>query len=170
VSELTFAEFAHVLFGMMWVGTTIYIEAVLAPILKKAKAAGEYRRLLPVLGKTSAFATMSGLLVLVTGVVYLLLKYPLDRILVVPPGQLISSGLLVLVSLALVVVALVSGFTFLKPTAMKIVKAAWPEDPNAPIPEAVLALQKRLFNGLRVNILIVVVVLFLMVSAATGGF
>ncbi len=163
VSEITFAKFAHVLFGMMWVGVSIYVELILAPILKRTKAAGEYRRLLPILGKTSMFQMMSGFLVIATGVVYLLLKYDLGTVLT------ISSGQLVIVSLVLVLAALTNGIVFLKPTAMKIVKASWPDDPDAGIPEAVLALQGRLLKGTLVNTAIVVVVLFLMVTAATGG-
>jgi len=163
VSAITFAEFAHVLFGMMWVGVSVYVELVLAPILKKAESAGEFRRLLPVLGKTSMFQSFSGLLVIATGVVYLLLKYPLSAVLAVSTGQL------VIVSLVLVLVALINGFAFLKPTAMKIVKAAWPDDPGAPIPENVRAYRKKLFAGSLANTMIVVLVLFLMVVAATGG-
>jgi uncharacterized membrane protein len=163
ISEITFAEFAHVLFGMMWVGVSIYIELVLAPILKRTKVVGEYRQLLPIMGKTSAVQLMSGLLVVLTGVVYMLLRYPLDRILTV------SSGQLVIVGLVLVLAALTNGMVFLKPTAMKIVKTSWPDDPNAAVPEAVLALQGRLLKGTLVNTAIVVVVLFLMVTAATGG-
>jgi len=164
VSEITFAEFFHVLFGMLWVGVSVYAELVLVPILKRAKAAGEYRRLLPVLGKTSMFQTMSGLLVIATGVVYLLLRYNLNTVLAISPGQLVILGLV------LVVVALINGFVFLKPIAMKIVQAPWPEDPNAAIPDVVLKQQKRLFTGTLVNMLIVVAVLFLMVLAANGGF
>jgi len=163
VSGIAFAEFAHVLFGMMWVGVSIYIELVLAPILKRAKAVGEYRRLLPILGKTSMFQMMSGFLVIATGVVYLLLKYDLNAVLANSQGQL------VILSLVLVLAALINGIVFLKPTAMKIAKAPWPEDPGAAIPDVVRAHQKRLLTGSLVNTLIVVVVLFLMVVAATGG-
>lgn len=164
VSSMALAEFAHVLFGMMWVGVSVYIELVLAPILKKAKEAGEFRRLLPILGKTSAFQMLSAILAIVTGFVYLLLLYePLDSILSR------SSGQLILVSLALVLAALVNGIVFLKPTAMKIAKASWPEDPTAPIPEEVKTYQRKLSTGSLLNTLIVVAVLFLMVLAATGG-
>jgi len=163
VSGITFAEFAHVLFGMMWVGVSTYIELVLAPILKGAKTAGEYRRMLPILGKTSIFQMISGLLVIATGVVYLLLKYNLNVVLAISPGQL------VILSLVLVLVALFNGIVFLKPIAMKIAKAPWPEDPGAAIPDVVREHQKKLFTASFVNTSIIVVVLFLMVVAATGG-
>lgn len=164
ISEFTVAEFFHVLFGMMWVGTSIYVELVLAPVVKRAKVVGEYRQLLPIMGRTSAVQMMSGLLVIATGVVYLLLRYDLGAVLA------ISSGKLIILSLVLVLAALINGIVFLKPTAMKIVKTSWPDDPNAVIPEVVAKLQKKLFTGSLVNTSIVVVVLFLMVVAATGGF
>ena len=164
VNELTVAEFAHVLFGAMWVGAAIYIEAVLLPIQRKAKTGGEFRPLLPVLGKTSGFQAISGLLVLVSGVIYMLLKYqPLGAILTV------SSGQLIIVALVLVLGTMVSGFAFLRPTAKKIATTPWPEDPSAPVPESVRHHERRLEMGSLLNTIVVVIVLLLMVIAATGG-
>jgi putative copper export protein len=105
---------------------------------------------------------MSGLLVIATGAVYLLLIYqPLDLLVTTSSGKLILAGL------TLVLVALVNGIVFLKPTAMKIAKTPWPEDPNAAIPASVGPHLERLLRGSQVNTLLVVVVLFLMVTAAT---
>lgn len=163
VNQYTVAEFAHVLFGMMWVGVSIYIELVLAPMLKKAEKVGDLLRLLPIMGKTSLFQMLSGLLVLATGAVYLLLLFPLDVVLT------ISSGQLVVVGLVLVLVALINGMVFLKPVAGKLIETKWPEDPNAPIPESVVRLRATILAGSVVNTVIVVVVLFLMVAAANGG-
>lgn len=160
VVEVIAAEFAHVIFGMMWVGTSIYIELILAPILRKAKTAGEFRQLLAILGKTSSFQGMSAILVILTGVAYLLLVYDLGSILTSTPGQL------VIVSLILVLVAIVNGFAFLRPVAIKIVRSAWPDDPNAPVPDSVKALERKLLAGSLMSTGIVIVVLLLMVTAA----
>lgn len=154
------AEFAHVLFGMMWVGTSIYIEVVIAPIMRKAKNVGEYRHMLGLLGKTSRFQGISALLVLLTGIVYLLILYPVDAILTQVSGQII------IVALVLVLATIVSGFAFLSPTAMKIVKTPWPEDSTAPVPDPVRSLEKRLWAGSMASAILVVVVLVLMIVAA----
>jgi len=131
-SLLTAAEFAHVLFGMMWVGTSIYTEVVLAPLLKRFKTTGEVLSFLPLFGRTSAFQMISGIMVIVTGSIYMLLKYqPLDTILTISSGQLVVLGLI------LVVVALMNGVVFLKPIAGQMQKVAWPKDPSVPIPDRV---------------------------------
>ena len=146
------------------------MEAVLAPLIKEVKTVGAFRGMLPLFGKTSLFQTVSGFFVLLTGIVYMLLHYwPLDTLVAPIPGVAVTPGVLVLLSLVLVLLALVIGFAFLKPTAMRIVKTPFPADPAAPIPQTVQGLLRTLLRGTTVNMALVVVVLLLMVTAATGG-
>lgn len=170
VSASTVVEFAHVVFGMMWVGVSIYVEAVLAPLLKETRTVGAFRGFLPLFGRTSLFQTVSGFFVLLTGIVYMLLHYwPLETLVAPIPGVAVVPGVLVLLSLGLVLVALGVGTAFLKPTAMRVAKFPFPADPGAPIPEPVQGLVRTLLRGASLNMAIVVVVLLLMVIAATGG-
>ncbi|HKZ48937.1 MAG TPA: hypothetical protein VJ397_09165 [Thermoplasmata archaeon] len=163
-SAFTVAEFAHVFFGMLWVGVSVYGEAVLFPLVRQAKTVSQLRHWLPLAGQTSAFQGISGTLVLVTGLIYLVMKYqPLGDILTT------SSGLLVIVSLVLVLVALVAGFAVLMPRAKGMAKMEWPKDPAAPIPADIAATLQTLMRGASANTAIVIAVLALMVLAATGG-
>ena len=168
VTALTVEEFAHVIFGMMWVGTSIYVEAVLVPTARDMRSSGAFRGMLPLFGRTSMFQTVSGVFVLLTGVVYLLVKYPISEILA-PTGATVTPAVLALIGLVLVIVALANGMVFLKPTAMKIAKSSWPADPAAPVPEAVMGQFRFLARGASINTGIVIVVLLLMVMAGTGG-
>ncbi len=164
-SAFTVAEFAHVFFGMLWVGVSVYGEAVLFPLVRQARTVGQLRHWLPLAGQTSAFQGVSGILVLVTGLIYLLMKYQ-------PIGDVLttSSGQLMIASLVLVLVAMVIGFGALMPRAKGMAKMAWPKDPAAPIPADIATTLQTLMRGATANTAIVISVLALMVLATTGAF
>src|SRR3989304_4493688 len=93
VSASTVVEFAHVVFGMMGGGVSIYGEAVLAPLLKETRTVGAFRGFLPLFGRTSLFQTVSGFFVLLTGIVYMLLHYwPLETLVAPIPGVAVVPG------------------------------------------------------------------------------
>jgi hypothetical protein len=164
VSALTAAGFAYVLFVMIWVGTSIYVEAALVPRLRRFKTTGQVLTFLPLFRKTSTFKGISGVLVLVSGAAFLVLKYqPVGKILTGSPGPLS------VLALALVLVAEANGFLFLRPVAKKLRAVAWLTDTAAPLPEMVRPLTRKMIQGSTLNTMLVVVVLALLIMAATGG-
>ncbi|HEY7588756.1 MAG TPA: hypothetical protein VIB49_08465 [Thermoplasmata archaeon] len=166
VSYLAAAEFLHVLFGVMWVGTAIYAEAVLFPQMHRAKTVGDLRVWLGIQRRTGQFQSVSSLLTLASGLAYMFLDFGADLVAIWAD----PSGMLVLISLILVLLAAAISFGWVIPTSVRLGKSPLPAAPGAPIPAQSTALLARIQVGVRVIAAIIVVVLFLMVVAGQGGF
>lgn len=166
VSYLAIAEFFHVLFAAMWVGTSVYGEAVAFRIWRRARTVGEMRSWLAILRPTGIFQTVNGILVVITGFIYMFLLWGTDFAAI----WATPDGMLVLISLGLVLLALAIGFAIITRTSIRLGRSPMPEDPAASIPAESLALAEKTRRGLTTNTVIIVIVLFLMVVAAYGGF
>ncbi len=165
VSLLQVAAFFHVLFGVIWVGTSLYIDIAWIRPWRATKTVAELKVWQGVLRPTGPFIGISSLLVILTGLVYMFMKYGTDLGLIWAS----SSGRLVLISLALVLVAFFIGLGVNNRTAMKLVKMPLPDDAEAPIPKEASGLMDSLMKSSMVATIIIVVVLLLMVLGATGG-
>ena len=166
VDFLTVVKFLHILAGMAWIGSSLYVELIVLPSLKRMRTTGEFRTLRNVLKRTGPFLGLSGIFTLVTGLSFLFLKYGTDF------GVIWSlpSGRLILIALALVVVALVIGFGLLLPTSLKMLRTPLPDNDAADLPQIVRRGVRRIDYGALAATVLIVFVLFLMVVAAAGGF
>lgn len=165
VNELQIIAVFHAFFGVLWVGTSVYIDVAWYRPWKNTQTAGELRVWQRILRPTGPFAAVSAILVLLTGLIYMFLKYGTDF------GAIwaLGNGRLIIISLVLVIIAIVFAVTVTNRRTIQLERLELPEEDATPLsPEA-----KRLMDGVMrasaIGTVIIVVVLVLMILAATGG-
>ncbi|MCJ2531651.1 MAG: hypothetical protein LN413_05010 [Candidatus Thermoplasmatota archaeon] len=155
----------HVFFGVLWVGASLYIDVAWYRPWKNTRLVGELKLWQRILHPTGPFLGITSLLVLITGLIYMFTKYGTDFG-VIWAGQ---SGRLVIISLILVVAAIIFAVTVTNRLSLRLIRMDLPEDPGTPIPSEAKGLMDGVSRASAVGTAIIVIVLILMVLAATGG-
>ena len=154
----TMTKFSHVLMGAAWVGGSLFFEFVVAGYLRRTLTKGDFHTQAGLLRKAGPFLGLTSVLTLITGLAYMVLKYGTDFSAI----WALSNGRLILISLSLVLVAIGIGFGILLPTSLKVIRATSVDEARGPM--------GKLLKAGSTNLLVVLVVLFLMIVAGSGGF
>lgn len=164
VTALQAVAVAHVFFGVLWVGANFYMDVVWYRPWKTIQTAGELRTWQRLLRPSGMFLGMSAVLVIATGLTYMFMKYGTDFGVIWAS----SSGRLILISFALVIVAFLFAVAVTNRLSTRFVRLAAPEEEAAPVPAEAKDLMGRIMAASAVGTTLIVVVLVLMVLAATG--
>jgi uncharacterized membrane protein len=165
VSLLQTIAVFHVFFGVLWVGTSLYIDVAWYRPWKNARTAGDLKVWQGILKTTGPFLAITSLLVLITGLIYMFTKYGTDFG-IIWAGQ---SSRLVFISLVLVVVAIVFAVFVTNRLSVQLARFELPEESEVPLPSEARDLMDAVMRASAIGTFIIVVVLVLMVLAATGG-
>jgi uncharacterized membrane protein len=160
------AEFLHVLFGMIWLGGGILMLFVVIRVAEKDGKVGSFKATVEIGKRAGPMFMIVSILVLVTGLVYMGMKYNGYDF-----GYIAGhpSGRLILIALGLVVFSIVLGAAGATPMIKKLAALKLPDDPNAPVPADAHAIVRKLKLDGYISIGNVTLVMFLMVAAANGG-
>lgn len=158
----------HAFIGVSWFSMSMVAEVVLSPILKKSTKMGELAPLGVLAPKVSMIATVLGLLTILSGFTFLLVKFPLDQFDWLGYGETRA----VIAALCTAAAAMAWGLLVTKPAAMGLMKnrPPTPPPPDTPIPEPVKAGMAKVAKISRVQTTIVVLTFVFMVLAIEGGF
>lgn len=154
----------HGLIGVFWVGVHFGNEAFLLPSMAKAQKLADMP-MLRVVPRISMVGTILGFLTLITGFIFLLIRWPID------PGAWVSDpeSRMVIIGLGLVLTSLVIGMAVLRPSAKAFGKKAASLNPMEPLPEEMKAGLARLAMFLHISSGLVVGALITMLLAINGG-
>ena len=160
------AEYVHILFGMIWLGGGIMMVFIIIRAANKDGKVGQFKATLEIGKRAGPFFMLSSILVLVSGILYMGLKYGWDL------GYIWSlpNGRLIIIAMVMVVFSIVLGVAGATPLIKKLTALKLPADADAPIPDDAKAIAKRLTMDGYVTVINLSIVLFLMVAAANGGF
>ncbi len=162
--EFAVVGMIHGLIGVFWVGIHFNNEAFLLPSMAKAEKLADMpmMRLMP---KISIAGMLLGLLTLITGVIFLLIRFPID------PGGWLNDpeARMVIIGLGLVLTTLAIGMGVLRPGAMALGKKAAELKPMDPLPEDFRQGLARISMFLHISSGLVVGTLVLMILAINGG-
>lgn len=165
VAVLQVVAVIHAFFGVLWVGGSLYVDVAWYGVWRATRTTGEVRHWQRILHPTGIFLAVSSILVILTGLVYMFLKYGTDFGLIWASG----SGRLILISLGLVVVALLVSVLGTNRATVRLVRLELPEDDTAPMPREAKSVMERVMRFSAVGTSLIVVILILMILAATGG-
>lgn len=115
---------------------------------------------------TGPFLGLSSILVIITGFVYMFMKYGTDFGIIwsLQPGRVI------LISLGLVIVALVFAITVTNRLSVRLTRLSLQDEAGTPIPGEAKMLMDGIMKASVIGTAIIVVVLVLMILTATGAF
>jgi len=154
----------HGLVGVFWVGIHFNNEAFLLPSMAKAQKLADMP-MLRMMPKISMVGAILGFSTLITGVIFFLIRFPLD-----PGGWLADpEARTVLVGLVMVLASLVIGMGILRPGAEAFGKKAGAMSPMDPLPDDMKAGLARIGMFLHISTALVVGALITMILAINGG-
>jgi uncharacterized membrane protein len=155
----------HVFFGVLWVGASLYIDVAWYRAWTNTRKVGELRLWQRILHPTGPFLGISTILVIITGLIYMFTKYGIDfGVIWASP-----SGRLVFISLIVVLIVFVYSLTVTNRLSTRLVRLDLPDDNEAALPGEARRLMDGVMRASVIGTAIIVVVLVLMVLAATGG-
>ncbi len=155
----------HVFFGVLWVGTSVYVDVGWYRLWKNTRTMGELNLWQRILRSSGPFIGISATLVIITGLIYMFTKYGTDFA-VIWAGR---SGQLIIISLILVAIAYILSLTLTNRLAGRLISLELPDDAETPISSEAKGLMDGVMRASAIVTLIIVVVLILMILAATGG-
>lgn len=154
----------HGMIGVFWVGIHFVNEAFLLPSFGKAEKLADMP-MLRVLPKISIVATILGFLTLISGVIFLLVRFPID-----PNGWLADAeSRMVIIGLIMVVTSLGIGMAILRPAAKAFGMKAATLGPMAPLPEEMKKELARVGMFVHISSGLVIGTLVAMLLAINGG-
>ena len=165
VSLLQTIAVFHVFFGVLWVGTSLYIDVAWYRPWRSTRTVGELKLWQRILRTTGPFAGISAVLVIITGFIYMFTKYGTDFGLIWAS----ASGRLVIISIILVAIAFVYSLAITNRLSVRLERTDLPEDATEAVPSEARELMITLMRASAIGTVIIVAVLVLMVLAATGG-
>ncbi len=155
----------HVFFGVLWVGTSVYFDVAWYRLWKNTRTMGEVSVWQQILRVSGPFIGITATLVIITGLIYMFTKYGTDFG-VIWAGR---SSQLIIISLILVAIQFTFGLTVTTRRAGRLISLEIPDDAETPISSDARGLMDVVFRDSAIGTIIIVVVLVLMVLAATGG-
>jgi hypothetical protein len=154
----------HGLVGVSWMGMHVSNEILVVPDIRKAQKLAD-APILRSLKKISVVAAVLGFLTLITGIIFMYVRWALDfgRILNEPEPRA------VFIALILILVVLVLGMGLLRPLGMNIGKDAAGFKPMEDFPAEFKAKLHRLGLLLHISSALVVGGFIMMIIAINGG-
>jgi hypothetical protein len=164
---LAVAAIFHIMFGALYFGSDIFAEFVLFRGLDHAESVGEVKVFQKLFKRAVPIFILSALGTLLTGLVYLGVKYrSLD------PGYLwgyFPPARLILVALLLFVVLFVIAARVLAPSSKKLIERDFGADLAAPVPPDFKETLAFMGKATHLQTALIVIVIVLMILAANGG-
>ncbi len=166
VSDVQIVAVVHAFFGVLWVGASFYIDVAWYRPWKNVRTVGELKVWQGILKPTGPFLGLSSILVIITGFIYMFMKYGTDFGVIwsLQPGRVI------LISLGLVIVALILAVTVINRSSVRLVRMPVSGEADTPTPGEARKLMDGIMRASAIGTAIIVVVLVLMVLTATGAF
>ena len=154
----------HGLIGVSWMGLHVSNEILVVPEVSKANKLMD-APILRSLKKISIVASMMGFLTLITGIIFMYLRWALDfgRILSEPEPRA------VFIALIAILATLVLGMGFLRPLGMSVGKEAAALKPTDEFPPEFKAKLRRLGMLLHASSALVIFGFIMMIIAINGG-
>lgn len=165
VEAIQIVAILHVFFGMLWVGTSVYVDVAWYRPWRAIRTVGDLKVWQSILRPTGPFIGVSAISVIATGFAYMFMKYGTDF------GTIWAhpSGRLILIALGIVIVAFVAAATGTNRLSIRLTRYPSEGNPEEPVPDEVHGLLDRIMQVSGFVTVLVVVVLILMVLAGTGG-
>ena len=162
-ATVTVMGIVHGLVGVSWMGIHVTNELFLVPDIAKAEKLADVP-MLRNMKKISMVGAILGFLTLITGVIFMFVKWGFEFGRYSEPEPRT-----VVIALLIVVVVLALGMGFLRPLGMKIGKAASGLKPMDPFPDDFKADLKRIGVFARISSTLVTITFILMIVAINGG-